>query len=119
MNFNRYCKICGNEVKEITSENEIIRHIQGRIFKCECIDRPLSYKEVIAGHTRDSRINQLKAMHQLMLEANDESIYMSWIYTMPDCPSEEDFESIAVDDEQYNECFDKFIRLIAKDGNRY
>lgn len=119
MNFNRYCKHCGSEVKEITSEDAILAYVQGRLFKCECIDRPLNYKEVIAGHTRDARINQLKAMHTLMLEANDESIYMSWIYLMPDCPSEEDFESIAIDDEQYNECFDKFVQLIAKPGNRY
>ena len=118
--MNRYCKFCGGEVKEITSENDDwLRYIQGRLFKCECIDRPLSYKEVIAGHTRDSRIAQLKAMHELMIQANDESIYMSWIYLMPDCPSEEDFESIAIDDEQYNECFDKFVRLIAKPGNKY
>ena len=119
MNFNRYCRHCGSEVKEITSEDAILKHIQGRLFQCECINRPLGYKEVIAGYTRDARITQLKAMHTLMVEANDENIYMSWIYTMPDCPSEDDFESIALDDEQYNECFDKFVRLIAKDGNRY
>lgn len=119
MDFNRYCKFCGSKVKEITSEDAELMLIQGRLFKCECIDRPLSYKEVIAGHKRDARIKQLKAMHELMILANDESIYMSWIYLMPDCPSEEDFESIAIDDEQYNECFDKFVRLIAKEGNRY
>ena len=38
---------------------------------------------------------------------------------MPDCPSEEDFRDIAMDDNNYNECFDKFVRLIAKNGNRY
>lgn len=119
MDFNRYCRICGQQVKEITSEDEVLKHIQGRLFKCECVDRPLSYKEVIAGHTLDARITQLKAMHTLMLEANDESIYMSWIYLMPDCPSEDDFKEIAMDDKSYNECFDKFVRLIAKDGNRY
>jgi hypothetical protein len=119
MDFNRYCKHCGNEVKEITSEDATLAYIQGRLFKCECIDRPLSHKEVIAGYTRDARIKQLKAMHELMCLANDEGIYMSWIYLMPDCPSEEDFESIAIDDEQYCECCDLFIKLIAKPGNRY
>ena len=54
-----------------------------------------------------------------MTEANDENIYMSWICTMPDCPSEEDFIDIALDDEQYTDCFDEFVRLIAKNGNRY
>ena len=110
MDFNRYCRRCGNKTEEV----EFLK-----TYKCECTDSLLSYKEVIVGHTRDARITQLKAMHTLMAEANDENIYMSWIYTMPDCPSEDDFESIALDDKQYNECFDKFVRLIAKDGNRY
>lgn len=113
MDFNRYCKSCGRKVEEIDPVDG------NRAFKCECTDRPLNYKEVIPGFTKDARITQLKAMHTLMLEANDENIYMSWIYLMPDCPSEEDFESIALDDEQYNECFDKFVKLIAREGNRY
>ena len=54
-----------------------------------------------------------------MCEANNENIYMVWIYLMPDCPSEEDFADIAINDEQYNECFDLFVELIAKKGNRY
>ena len=69
--------------------------------------------------TKNVRIRQLKAMHELMTLANDENIYMAWIYTMPDEPSEEDFEDIAEDDEMYNECFDAFVRLIKHDGNRY
>ena len=113
MNFNYYCRHCGQKVEEIEPVNEM------RTYKCECTNSLLNYKEVIAGYTRDARITQLKAMHTLMAEANDENIYLSWIYLMPDCPSEDDFESIATDDEQYNECFDKFVRLIAKDGNRY
>ena len=113
MNFNYYCKHCGSQANEITDAP------MPRIFRCECTDVDLSYKEVIPGFTRDARINQLKAMHDLMCEANDENIYMTWIYLMPDCPSKEDFESIAIDDEQYNECFDLFVKLIAKNGNRY
>lgn len=113
MDTDRYCKKCGCKVQEVEP-------IDGnRTYKCECTYKLLNYKEVIAGFTKDARITQLKAMHTLMLEANDEGIYMSWIYLMPDCPSEEDFESIAIDDEQYNECFDKFVKLIAKEGNRY
>ena len=30
-----------------------------------------------------------------------------------------DIEDIAMDDEAYNECFDLFVKLIAKKGNRY
>ena len=111
MDFNRYCKHCGEAVYP---EENI-----GRIIHCYNCDRPLEPKDIIAGHTRDARINQLKAMHNLMCEANDEGIYMIWIYRMPDCPTEEDFVDIAMDDEQYNECFDLFVKLIARKGNRY
>lgn len=111
MNFKRYCKHCGEEVYE--DENI------GKIVHCYNCDTPLEYKDIIAGFTRDARITQLKAMHNLMIEANDEGIYMTWIYRMPDCPTEEDFIDIALDDEQYNGCFDLFVKLIAKEGNRY
>lgn len=110
MDFNHYHKECGH-------------HIEFEYGKttgyCPICDKEIERKDTIAGYTRDARVTQLKAMHQLMCEANDESIYMSWIYTMPDCPSEDDFKEIALSDEDYNECFDKFIRLIAKNGNRY
>lgn len=110
MDFARYCKKCGHAVDFQYGEES---------GHCPICDKKITRKETIAGHTKQSRINQLKAMHSLICEANDESIYMSWIYLMPDCPSEEDFDSIAIDDEAYNECFDLFIKLIAKDGNRY
>lgn len=113
MDFNRYCKNCGRQVEEVDPV------LGNRAFKCECTDAPLNYKQVIPGFSRDARIAQLKAMHELMTEANDENIYMTWIYFMPDCPSEEDFIDIAIDDEQYNGCFDLFVKLIAKEGNRY
>lgn len=75
----------------------------------------VTYKELV----RNARIRQLKAMHELMMVANEEDIYFTWIYTMPDEPSEEDFEDIADDDEMYNHCFDVFLRLIKYEGNRY
>ena len=106
----RYCKKCGHNISFQYGEE---------YGYCPICDREITRKDTIADYTMDARITQLKAMHTLMCEANDENIYMSWIYLMPDCPSEEDFESIAIDDEQYNECFDKFVRLIAKPGNRY
>jgi hypothetical protein len=112
MDFNNYCKHCGRKVEEIFVDGP-------RIFQCECQAEPLRRNEVIEGVTKDARIAQLKAMHQLMLEANDENIYMTWIYRMPDCPTEEDFIDIALDDEQYNECFDLFVKLISRDGNRH
>lgn len=113
MDYNRYCKHCGRKVEEVSDVP------MPRIFKCECTEVLLSSKETIPGFVRDVRISQLKAMHSLMCDANDEGIYMTWIYLMPDCPTEEDFESIAIDDEQYNECFDLFVKLIKYEGNRY
>lgn len=66
------------------------------------------------------RIEQLKAMHSLMQNANDEEIYMAWITLgVPDEPYEDDFVYIAEDDEAYNECFDLFVRLIRDDGCRW
>ena len=110
MNFNRYCKHCGNTIEfEYEKTTTYCNHCKKQITR----------KETIAGYTRDARVAQLKAMHNLMIEANDESIYMTWIYRMPDCPSEEDFIDIAMDDEEYNACFDLFVKLIVKDGNRY
>ena len=113
MDFNKYCRRCGRQVEEIEPNDGM------RQFQCECTNRPLIYTEVMAGHTRNARVAQLKAMHQLMLQANDETIYHTWTYTMPDEPSEEDFVDVALDDEQYNHCFDLFVKLIAKEGNRY
>lgn len=73
----------------------------------------------MSNYTKQARIAQLKAMHELMINANDEDIYMTWIYLMPDEPSEEDFVEIAEDDATYNECFDLFVKLIADEGNRW
>lgn len=108
--MNRYCKRCG-----------VLLNFEYGITQTYCAGCNTSVQRVdtIAECTRNSRINQLKAMHALMCEANDENIYMTWIYCMPDCPSEEDFEYIAMNDEEYSGCFDLFVRLIAKNGNRY
>lgn len=111
MNFNRYCRHCGSKVKMIDGEPVT--------YKCICHHKPLQSNEVMVGYTMEARIVQLKAMHELMRMANDEEIYMIWAYTMPDCPSEDDFKGIALDDEAYNECFDEFVRLITRKGNRY
>ena len=114
MDFNRYCKHCGSVARRINDDPT-----KETTYSCICQQKPLTKKEVIVGYTRNARIAQLKAMHELMRYANDESIYMAWVYTMPDCPSEADFKEIAINDKQYKECFDTFVRLIAKEGNRY
>ena len=110
MDCNRYCKHCGAKVEFEYGQKTTM---------CGSCQKELTPKETIHGFTKEARITQLKAMHELMTEANDENIYMTWIYRMPDCPSEEDFEDIAINDEEYNGCFDLFVKLIAKEGNRY
>lgn len=68
----------------------------------------------VKNYTKRARIEQLMAMHELMLNANDEEIYMRWVTTgVPDCPDEGDFEYIAENDEAYHYCFDLFVRLVA------
>ena len=69
--------------------------------------------------TKESRVKQLKAMHEVMINANNENIYMSWISCgVPDCPQEDDYEFIAEDDENYNDIVDLFIELIQRKGYR-
>ena len=106
----KYCKHCGSSISLVYGE---------RLEYCPVCKKELTNKDLIHDFVVDARINQLKAMHELMCEANDEDIYMTWIYTMPDCPTEEDFRDFALDDEGYNECFDLFLRLINDEGARY
>lgn len=69
---------------------------------------------------RKARVDQLKAMHELMISANDEEIYMIWINGwIPDCPTEEDFIDCAENDEWYNETFDLFVKLIKNEDCRW
>lgn len=104
-------KDCGKEVTKVD-------HINGEAY-CPYCEQEVALSETIADYTLKARIEQLKAMHELMCNANDEGIYMTWIYTMPDEPNEEDFNDIAMDEEMYNECFDEFIDLIKDEGNRW
>ena len=61
------------------------------------------------------RADQLKQMHNLICHANDENIYDTWIILgIPDEPQEDDFYSIAEDDEDYNAICDLFVKLISR-----
>lgn len=110
MNTNRYCRSCGETVGFGFSEFSTV---------CPRCKQKVTRKTTMAEHTFKARVSQLRAMHNLMCEANDEYIYMEWIDYVPDEPFDEDFESIALNDESYNECFDVFVELIARKGNRY
>lgn len=62
----------------------------------------------------EERIEQLKVMHEIMKNSSDEDIYCAWIYVVPDEPSESDFESIAEDDDSFEEVFSLFYDLYLK-----
>ena len=105
-----YCRECGAEIK---TEYGVLDYI---CTECKAV---IEYKDFMRSWVLDARVSQLKAMHNLMCESNDESIYDKWIYMMPDCPTNEDFIDIAMDNEEYNEVFDMFVRLIQDEGNRW
>lgn len=65
------------------------------------------------------RLNNVKLMHETMMSMNNENAYMAWIYEMPDCPNEDDFEWFAEDEDRYMELYNYFVKLLkryAKDG---
>ena len=66
------------------------------------------------------RIDLLKAMHEIMINMNNEDAYFSWVTLgVPDEPQEDDFESIASDPEGFKETTDHFTRVFKryiKDG---
>ena len=65
------------------------------------------------------RLNNVKLMHKTMLDMNNEDAYMAWIWEMPDCPNEDDFEWFAEDEDRYMELYNYFMKLLkhyAKDG---
>lgn len=67
----------------------------------------------------ENLVKNLKLMHSVMMSMNNEDAYYSWIYVVPDEPSEEDFNYIASDEDEYKDCEDTFYSLFkkyAKDG---
>lgn len=106
----RLCCECGSELNFV-DRSDII---------CPMCKRIISLKDSISELTLKFRIQQLKEMHNLMISSNDETIYGRWICIgVPDEPSEDDFEYIALNNESYNECFDLFVKLIANKNCRY
>lgn len=64
------------------------------------------------------RIALLQQMHLTVTnEFDDEENIMTWLMLgVPDCPSEDDFEFIAEDDESYNETVVLFNKLCKLEG---
>lgn len=66
---------------------------------------------------KKQRIAILKSMHELVCALNDENAYMSWIYTVPDGATAEDFEELAQDNKLYNDVCAKFNMIIRLYGD--
>lgn len=47
---------------------------------------------------------------------NDRAIFMNWLYFMPDEATEDDYESIADNDEDFNECTRMFALITVLDN---
>ena len=61
----------------------------------------------------ESRVELLQKLDSIMRNMNDEECYMTWILTVPDEATTEDFEDIAGDDEFFDEVLELFLRLFA------
>lgn len=47
---------------------------------------------------------------------NDEELFMNWLYLMPDEATEDDYEAIAGNDEDFNECIRMFALITLLDS---
>lgn len=58
----------------------------------------------------------VKAMHTVIQAMNNEEAYCSWIYTVPDMPSEDDFIDIASNTDDMDDVCGVFTALIKHYG---
>lgn len=59
------------------------------------------------------RFELLKAMNTIISMMNDEGAYFEWIYTIPDCATDEELMEISIDaDEDYGTEFDIFAEAV-------
>lgn len=113
-----YCRRCGHvAIKHVETTGVDMTNA----YTCECSKgRLLLPNEVMPGYTLDARMKQLECMHAMMQNANDENIYLAWAANgIPDGADTLDLLYIALEDEAYKECFDLFVKLIARKGNRW
>ena len=67
--------------------------------------------EPIGEVTLKSRVELLKKLHDIMMNMNDEDCYFRWITWVPDEPTDEDFKSIALDTEEFQQVLQFFMML--------
>lgn len=60
----------------------------------------------------------LKQMNKYIIEIGDEEIWMDWITLgVPDEPSEDDYDFIAENDDEWNDTCELFGKLVHEDEN--
>lgn len=58
---------------------------------------------------KEERKEVLRSMHHLISELNNENAYLEWIsVAVPDCPSDDDYEFIAEDEDCFVEAINAF-----------
>ena len=61
---------------------------------------------------KKEREEVVRSMHHLISELNNEDAYLEWISAaVPDCPSDDDYESIAEDEDCFIETINAFKRI--------
>ena len=64
------------------------------------------------------RIKLLKEMNAYIIEMGDEEIWMDWITLgVPDAPSEDDYEFIAENDDEWNDVCSLFGKLAKEEAD--
>ena len=61
-----------------------------------------------------TRYELMKSMHNVICAMNNEEAYFRWVYIVPDCPTDEDLQDIAEDDEEFEEVCMFFRELVAE-----
>jgi hypothetical protein len=64
-----------------------------------------------------TRISIAKQMNKYIIDMGDEKIWMNWITVgVPDAPTEEDYEFIAENDEEWVDVCTLFGKLVGAEG---
>jgi len=73
----------------------------------------VTYEEIV-----QARIKMLKEMNKYIIEMGDEEIWMDWITLgVPDEPSEDDYEFIAENDNEWNDVCNLFGKLTEEEAD--
>lgn len=100
------------EIRNIRS----ISAVEARLYVHQAFPH-LTVSHVDEDPLEDLRVEQLRAMHELMKASNDEAIYAEWIEEgAPDEPDDEMLAYIAQSDERWNEIVNLFTELINDGG---